>query len=109
MTDTAQVAYLNDIGTAIRLTIKDQDGNIIDVSGSTVRTLKCDKPGTATNISRNMVFFTDGSDGIVEYITIDGDLDTIGLWELQAYVEMPGGKWHTAETTMRVKPVLEVA
>jgi len=30
-------------------------------------------------------FFTDGTDGQLEYVTVAGDIDVAGLWSIQAY------------------------
>lgn len=31
------------------------------------------------------------------------DLDTVGLWDVQGYIEMSGGKWHTTVHGFSVK------
>jgi len=72
--------YTGDVGTAIILDCVD------DVSAATVRTIKVRKPnGVRTTWAATL----DGTTKI-KYVIQTGDLDVIGNWALQAYVEIPG-------------------
>lgn len=74
--------YTGDVGTAIILDCVD------DVSAATVRTIKVRKPnGVRTTWAATL----DGTTKI-KYVIQTGDLDVIGNWALQAYVEIPGWK-----------------
>lgn len=83
---------LNDIGTILTLTITDDAGATVDISDAeagdiSVIFLKPDQ----TVLTKTGIFVTDGTDGQVKYITIDGDLDVGGLWHLQAFVNISDG------------------
>ena len=62
-------------------------------------------PGsTPTVLTKTASFYTDGSDGIIQYTTINGDLDTAGEWGVQAYIVSASGTWHSDIIPMRVYP-----
>lgn len=74
--------YTGDVGTEIILDCVD------DVSAATVRNIKVRKPnGLRTTWAATL----DGTTKI-KYVIQTGDLDVIGNWALQAYVEIPGWK-----------------
>lgn len=51
------------------------------------------KPGGITVIEKTAQFLTDGTDGLMYYETTSAeDLDTVGVWRIQAYLESPDGK-----------------
>lgn len=80
----------NDIGTIILATITDDDGSTVDLSGATNMVFVFKKPN-GDGIERNAVFNGDGSDGIIKYQTVDGDLTPSGLWHFQAFVNISDG------------------
>jgi hypothetical protein len=82
----------NDIGTPFRPTIKDQDGSVVDVSGATTLTIRFERPD-GTTFDKDASLNGDGTDGVLKYVTVDGDLNGLGFWELQAYVETAEGAW----------------
>lgn len=83
-----------DIGTAFIATIKD-GGSIVDISGATVKKIIFEKP-SGESVSKNADFYTDGTDGKIEWTTtLITDLNEVGVWKRQGYVELPEGKWHT--------------
>jgi len=84
--------HLGDIGTAFRLTIVDCDGQAIDVSGASVKSIVFLKPDKTT-VTRPAVLFTDGVDGVIEYISVADDLDQLKTWKIQSVVTLPTGTW----------------
>jgi len=82
-----------DIGSTFELTVTD-DSIALDLTTATIKQIKFGKPDGVTVI-QTASFVTDGSDGKIEYVTVESDLDVVGKWKLQAYVEMGGGKWHS--------------
>ena len=48
------------------------------------------------------LFRSDGSDGQIEYVAVDGDLDAAGTWSLQALVTTADGTWNTNVGSFRV-------
>ena len=96
--------HLNDIGTAFQLTIYDCQVPpvIIDISSASVKEVKFRRPNY-TSFTKTGTFVTDGTDGQVEYITLDLDLDAEGTWEIQAKVTLPTGTWSSDIQTFEVK------
>lgn len=92
--------HLGDIGTSFRITVKD-GGEIVDLSTTTVKQIIFRKPDRST-LTKNASFVTDGTDGLIEYISVLNDLDTIGLWSIQVYLENPDGNWSSDIGTFRV-------
>ena len=96
----ANEIHIGDTGTRFTWTIKDQDENIVDISGATtlsglflapdggLLTKDC-MPGGVGN------FVTDGTDGQFYYVTLVGDIDEKGVWSDQGYVVLPSGAWHS--------------
>ena len=95
----------NDIGLAISLRIKDDDGNIINISTATTKTLHFLKPDR-TAVSKTASFYTDGTDGIITYSLESGFLDTVGIWEVEGYVIMSGVKPTTTKAKFRVEEAI---
>ena len=98
-------AHVNDIGTVFRVTVFDTSStgttSAADISTATAKVLYFRAPN-GTTFSRAAVFTSDGSDGKIEYATVDGDLNTAGNWELQASVVTPDGSWNTNVGNFRV-------
>jgi hypothetical protein len=78
----AQV-HVNDVGVVFRYTLVDQDGDAIDVSSATTKTISFTSPGGATTTVAAS-FTTDGSDGVVEVRTFTPTVT--GLWRAQVYI-----------------------
>ena len=85
---------VGDIGTEFVAAIRDQDGAIINISASLVRRFLFRKPD-GTSMIKTAVFTTDGTDGLVEYVTIADDVDQAGEWGWQAFIRMAAGEWRT--------------
>lgn len=93
--------HVGDTGVSFQFTVKDQDSVAVDVSGATTKQLKFKKPG-GTTVTQTASFVTDGTDGKIEYISDDGDLDEAGDWEIQVYVVLASGKKHTQRQHFKV-------
>src|SRR5678815_4285948 len=74
---------------AVKTTIV-EDGQTVDVSGVSTKQLIFKKPN-GTKVTKTASFLTDGTDGIIQYLTEAGFLDTVGIWSVQGYVVFPGG------------------
>lgn len=44
-------------------------------------------------VTKTASFYTDGRDGIIQYTSKAGDIDSSGLWLMQGYIEIPGGSF----------------
>lgn len=91
--------FVGDIGTGFRGTFK-EDSVAVDISAATTKTISFEKPNGET-IVRAGSFFTDGTDGILEYVTVDGDLDIGGDWRLQGRVIFGG--WNGRSDIVKFK------
>ncbi len=92
--------HLNDVGTQFVVTVQ-EDGNVVDISGATTKQMKFKKPDGSIE-TRTASFQTDGVDGVLTYTTQAGDMNVIGLWELQCYIVVGPQSWHTSTTMFRV-------
>lgn len=85
---------IEDIGTVIEIDIGE------DVSRFTQAIAKVKKPdGTTTE----WTLVQGDTNQLLQYTTQEGDLDQAGLWSVQTYVELPGGKWHGKVDRFRVE------
>ena len=96
----ANEIHVGDIGTILRLTIKDGD-NIVDISGAITKTIILEDP-SGNNLEKSGTFYTDGTDGIIQYTTIAGDFDERGNWAIQAKIVLPSGTWYSDTYTFVV-------
>lgn len=93
-----ETIQLNDIGTVFVFPITD-GGAVLDLSSATVMQVKFRKPKTVTlaaeTITKTASFVTNGTDGLLKYTTVSGDLDRKGTWSVQAYIEIPNWQGHS--------------
>lgn len=99
-------AQVNDIGTIFRATIYDTTSTgsnvIADISDASILKFIFRKPD-GTTFERSANFTNDGTDGLIEYTTVNGDLSQAGSWMLQAYVQTTSGKWRTNTVCFKVQ------
>lgn len=80
---------LNAVGFTFEFTILDCDNQQpLPLNLSTTRVIYFKKPDGQV-IFRDGEFKTDGSDSIITYTTIAGDLDQPRLWHVQYLVDIP--------------------
>jgi len=92
---------LNDEGTIFQMTIRDEDGSVVDISGASTKQLNF-LPPDGVNKVMDAAFVTDGTDGKMKYVAADGFVDEVGLWRWQGYVELASGKKKTDIHSFRV-------
>lgn len=86
--------HMGDIGTVFRVTLEDS-GVALDLSAAVTKQILFEAPSGAVK-ARAATFTTDGSDGKIEYATVDeDDLDEVGQWKLQAAVSDATGAWRS--------------
>jgi hypothetical protein len=79
--------YAGAIGFTIELgLINEYDP--MDISTATVKQIVIQSPDGTTH-AYEAYFLTDGTDGILYYETIGGELNQHGTYGVQAYIEMP--------------------
>lgn len=88
------VIHVGDVGTAFRVTLKDQAGLVVDLTAASAITFVFLSP-KKRRFEVPAVFSTDGKDGKVEYVSKAGDLDVAGRWQLQVVVTMGIDTWHS--------------
>lgn len=94
--------HVGDVGTVFRLTIVEADGvTPIDVSAATVKSILFQK-GNGARTKKTATLYTDGTDGVIQYTAVAGDVDSAGNWQLQGYVEIPDGKFYSEILRFRV-------
>ena len=99
----ASEIYVGDIGTTFKCLIKDEDSEIVNVSGANLKQITFRKPG-GTVVDKSASFTTDGADGYIQYVSVSGDLNAPGMWSLQAYVGLSGAYWHSTINQFKVHP-----
>tara|TARA_Y100001938_G_scaffold140913_1_gene209876 strand:- start:242 stop:571 length:330 start_codon:yes stop_codon:yes gene_type:complete len=88
MACTEKKAQLNDVGVVFVVTIKNCDNGTAtayNIASSTVRQIILKSPNGVTS-TKTAVFNSDGTDGVIKYTTVSGDLNEVGTWRLQARV-----------------------
>ena len=99
---------VGNVGTSIQVTIKDQSGIVVNLSTSTTRKLFLRKPEPAsgTVLIKAASLVGGGTGGIMEYVTVAGDLDVPGAWGLQAKYINSVGTYYTNVVPLPVLPNL---
>lgn len=77
--------HVDDIGTSFRVTMKDEDGVVVDISTATSLLIWFAKADGST-MEKTATLVNSGTDGLMEYVTVDGDLDQAGPWKIQGVV-----------------------
>lgn len=95
--------FVNDIGTSIQLTIINRETDaIVNLSTLLDATFTFARPD-GTTFDRTATLYTDGTDGILVYATVDGDFDVAGRWRVQANYELGTGQWSAESEVFTVK------
>jgi hypothetical protein len=89
----ANEIHYNDIGTVLTITLKDGT-SVVDISAATTYNIIFGKPD-GTSVEQSGTFTTDGTDGKMYYTTVDGDLDQVGWWDIQAKIVDSSGTWRS--------------
>jgi hypothetical protein len=100
----AEEIHLDDIGTVFKVLIKD-GSSVVDVSTASTKELIFLKPD-CTKVTQTASFFTDGSDGYIQYTSVSGDIDLAGVWKLQAHLVIGGLDVKSDISPFRVYPNL---
>lgn len=93
--------HLDDVGTSFEVTLLDGD-TVVDISSASVLQVLFKKPDL-TLVIKTANTKTDGTDGVLQYVSASGDLDQIGSWQIQARVMFPNGDtWSSSKTKFKV-------
>lgn len=74
--------HVGDVGCVITITVRDEDGTAVDLSGATAKSWTVQKPSGA-QVTWAPVFTTTGTDGKLSYTSVANDLDQAGTWLVQ--------------------------
>jgi hypothetical protein len=103
----SNILHVGDIGTVITALCHD-GGVAVNISSATEaseRIIKLQSPdGNVTDKAAE--FGTNGSDGILTYETIAGDLDQKGDWKIQPQVVLDTGQRTFGKQRFHVHPVI---
>jgi hypothetical protein len=97
---SAEEIHVGDIGTEFKYTLYDGD-SLVDLSSATDIVITF-KRGDDTEISKDGILFTDGTDGIIYCLMTSGDLSVAGKWSSQVSVVFSNGSWHSDITKFNV-------
>lgn len=91
----------NDAGCILRLTI--QEGGIpVDVSAAVCSVVLIPPIGAAR--PKPAAFFTNGTDGVIEYELAAGDINLSGVWFIQAHCIFAALDVRSARVQLNVEP-----
>lgn len=93
--------HVNDIGTEFRIKFV-KGSSARDISSATVKQIRFLKPD-GTVMDRDADFITDGTDGLMRYIIQAGELDQVGRWWYQPYLEMPAWSGYVGKKVFLVE------
>lgn len=97
-------ARLGDVGVAIEITL--QDGAVaVDLTGNTLLEMIFRKPSGARLI-RTPVAVAPLTSGKLRYLTIAGDLDEVGGWNVQGHAMIPSGDFRSETGVFEVQAAL---
>jgi hypothetical protein len=96
----AREIHEGDIGTIFEVTLQDGDA-IVDISAASEMYILFEK-ADGTTLTKTAVHKTDGTDGILQYVTILDDLTPVGNWKVQAHVVLPTGSWKSDISKFKV-------
>jgi len=104
--ETIVELHVGDTGTKLRRTVKD-GGLPVDLTGATVTDFLATTPKGVAKKWTASILTPPGLDGILQYVTLAGDLSEDGEWQLQVHLTLPTGDWHSAREVFKVEANLK--
>lgn len=98
--------HVGDTGTIFRATISDENCLPVDLSVYSTKELMFGKPDKSV-VTKTASFYTDGTDGIIQYTSEADFLDQAGIWQVQGKVSTVGTSWKSNLVEFRVHKNLE--
>ncbi len=83
---------VSSFGWNFDLRVVDSVGAPIDVSAATTMEFLAKKPSASASMILLAAFITDGIDGRLRHVVATGEIDTVGTWQVQTHVIMPGAE-----------------
>lgn len=91
---------VGDIGISFKVIIEDC-GIVVDISTASTKEILLYKPDGSV-LTKTASFFTDGTDGIIKYDTVSGDINIAGFWRIEAYVVLGASEYYSEIARFRV-------
>lgn len=82
------------IGSLIEIEVT-ENGAPLDISSATATIVKLTKPNGEAVEWEAIFGDAGGTDGMLQYTTVEGDLDQAGTWTGQPLITLPTGQWPT--------------
>lgn len=99
--------HVGDIGTVFELEVRDQDGAVVDISLATGLIILFESPAGVDKV-KTAVLSGSGTDGKMRYVTVAGDLDEDGRWQIQGKVTFSAAQvFYTDIQSFTVQPNLD--
>ena len=76
---------VGDIGTVVRITIVDENEEAMNLSTASSKLIYLRKPNRDV-LTKTASFYTNGTDGILQYTAVTGDWSVAGHWAVEAKV-----------------------
>ena len=95
--------HVGDVGTAIVITVNNQDGTPVDLSSFTNLVLII-KRTDGSIVERTCIFVTNGTDGKVQYVSTINDFTVQGNYKFQVRCTSTTGVWHSNILVNKVYP-----
>lgn len=92
-TSCPREVHIGDKGTLLEVTLYDCT-EVVPLQDASVKEIILLKP-SGNKVTKTASFKTDGSDGIIQYISLATDFDEVGVWKLQGHVVLPTGEWRS--------------
>ena len=81
---------VDDFGWVGKLTLK-QDGSAVDISSYTTKKFILRNPVGAT-VEKTAIFDSDGTDGVLKYTILTGEIAVAGNWKVEARIAKTGAE-----------------
>lgn len=95
----------NDFGTVIEFTLTDANGDAVNISDMTTKSLKLKSPSGVVT-TKTMSFVTGGTDGKLQYTTLTGEINAAGDWQLQVLLAKTGAQFSSDIVIVTVGDIL---
>lgn len=93
--------HVGDIGTAFRVTVYDENDDVVNISGATTKALLFTKPTNVT-VTQDASLVSNGVSGVMQYTSVSGDLDIAGIWKIQGHIIVNSYDLYTDISSFRV-------
>jgi hypothetical protein len=85
----ADILQVGIVGAQLEVEVLQNCTTALSILTATTKEITVKRPD-GTSFTRSALFTTDGSDGLIYFLTIAGDISLAGTYYIQAYLELPG-------------------